>query len=75
MRVEAEVTRREDDAEWLRKDRAAWVAYRRWEDKHFPFDSSAPLKDPPGMAEARRAFEKQQAVERAKFMRIRSYGR
>jgi hypothetical protein len=62
------------DFEWRRQDRTAWVEYRKWEDKHIPFDPGKPWKDPPGLIEARRAFENQQQMARDKFFKEARYG-
>jgi hypothetical protein len=62
------------EVQWKRKDRKAWVEYRKWEDVHIPDDPAHPLKDPPGLAEARRAFEKQQVKERELFFKKARYG-
>lgn len=61
------------DSEWARLDREAWAAYQLWEDKHFFLSLRNPLKDPPGMAESRRAFERFQRVEREKFFKKAAY--
>lgn len=56
------------ELEWNWVDRAAWAEYRKLEDKQFPINPRRPLSDPPGMAAARRKFEKQQRVAKAKWM-------
>lgn len=53
-------------------DRAAWAEYRKWEDKMFPIDHAKLFKDPPGMVAARRAFEREQEISKAKeILRLR----
>lgn len=42
--------------ELARQDREAWAEYRKQEKERFPLDPANPLKDPPGMAAARRAI-------------------
>jgi len=62
--------------EWRRADRKAWAEYRRWEDQRFPIDRARPFKDPPGMAAARRAFEREQEISKAKeILRLREASR
>jgi hypothetical protein len=62
----------DDLREWRRADRAAWAEYRKWEDRRFPIGPANPLKDPPGMAAARRAFEREQEIAKAKeILRLR----
>jgi hypothetical protein len=65
-----------DLREWRRTDRAAWAEYRRWEDQRFPIDPAKPFKDPPGMVAARRAFEREQEISKAKeILRLREASR
>jgi hypothetical protein len=65
-----------DLREWRRADRAAWAEYRKWEDKRFPTDPAKPFKDPPGMAAARRAFERTREISKAKeILRLREASR
>jgi hypothetical protein len=66
--------RRADDdlREWRATDRAAWAEFRKWEDKWFPINAANPFKDPPGMVAARRAFEREQEISKAKeILRLR----
>ena len=59
-----------------KEDRAAWIEYRKWEDQRFPADTAHPFKDPPGMAAARRAFEREQEISKAKeILRLRGASR
>jgi hypothetical protein len=51
-------------------DRERWRKYRAWEDKHFPLSEAPILREPPGMAAARRKFEAW-----AKEMRLRDLSR
>ena len=62
------------DKQWRRKDREEWIEYKKWENRNFPLDNDNPFKDPRGMIEARRAFEKQQIKERLKFFKAACYG-
>jgi hypothetical protein len=62
--------------EWRVADRKAWAEYRKWEDRRFPIDQAKPFKDPPGMAAARRAFEREQEISKAKeILRLREVSR
>jgi hypothetical protein len=60
--------------EWSLLDRQAWEDYRKWEDEFFRLENGRPLKDPPGLVEARREFEKRQTIERDKFFKKARYG-
>jgi hypothetical protein len=63
-------------AEWRCADRKAWAEYRKWEDQHFPIDPTKPFKDPPGMVAARRAFEREQEISKAReILRLREASR
>jgi hypothetical protein len=55
----------DDLFEWRQADRKAWAEYRKWEDRRFPIDPTKPFRDPPGMAAARRAFEREQEISKA----------
>lgn len=62
----------DDLREWRKADRAAWAEYRKWEDKMFPIDHAKLFKDAPGMVAARRAFEREQEISKAKeILRLR----
>jgi hypothetical protein len=62
----APVSDRYDLSLWRRADRAAWAEYRKWEDRRFPINPAHPFRDPPGMVAARRAFEREQEISKAK---------
>jgi hypothetical protein len=63
-------------SEWRRTDRAAWEEYRKWENRRFPINPANPFKDAPGMAAARRAFEREQEISKAEFiLRLREASR
>jgi hypothetical protein len=62
--------------EWRAADRAAWAEYRKWEDQRFPIDQAKPFKDPPGIVAARRAFEREQEISKAReILRLREASR
>ena len=63
---EKPVFKQDFEQEWRAADRKAWKEYRKWEDQRFPINPANPFKDPPGMAAARRAFEREQEIEKAK---------
>jgi hypothetical protein len=70
------VFKRDFEQEWRRADRKAWEEYRKWEDQRFPYDPAKPWKDPPGMVAARRAFEREQEISKAKeILRLREASR
>jgi hypothetical protein len=52
--------------DWNRRDREAWAEYRRWEDIHFPISTTNPFTFPRGMFAARRAFEREQEIAKAR---------
>jgi hypothetical protein len=68
-------TKQDFEQEWRAADRKAWLEYRKWEDKHFPVDPAKPFKDPPGMVAARRAFEREQEISKAREIWLREASR
>jgi len=54
--------------EWNRLDREAWAEYRLWEKVNFPINDANPLTFPRGMFAARRAFEKEQRIQKAMYL-------